>query len=463
MPDAVVIGGGVVGAACAYDLSRRGCSVVLVERDELAAGASGRNQGWFVLSDDPPLRPMSAGSLAMYREVIEGSDVPVRFDPDTVGHLRVATTTAGAEAVRSRVAERQAAGTHAEHLDEVAMRDVEPALSPDLADAWLLDQGRRIDPGALTVALALAARANGADVRTHCTVRDVVHDGARVTGVVTDDGVLHADAVVLAAGPWSSPLARKGGIALPVSGARGWIVELDGTPGLLRHLIEEEARRSRAVLVMEPCLPNGAAKTSRKGCGDFELIVRGVAAHAGLDPAKGASAIHELAHQILAVSELQDLERGITVNAGLVSGGTRPNVTAAEARAAIDVRAVTMADARQVEASIRSLRPVNSRTTLEVAGGFDRPPLERSAAGNRLYQVARDVARDLHRELAEGAAGGGSDGNFTAALGVPTLDGLGPEGGGAHALDEHVVVSDLPFRAALLAGLLGRLALHIDG
>jgi len=233
--------------------------------------------------------------------------------------------------------------------------------------------------------------------------------------------------------------------------------------GSSRHLIEEEARRSRAVLVMEPCLPHGAAKTSRKGCGDFELIVRGVAAHAGLDPAKGASAIHELAHQILAVSELQDLERGITVNAGLVSGGTRPNVTAAEARAAIDVRAVTMADARQVEASIRSLRPVNSRTTLEVAGGFDRPPLERSAAGNRLYQVARDVARDLHRELAEGAAGGGSDGNFTAALGVPTLDGLGPEGGGAHALDEHVVVSDLPFRAALLAGLLGRLALHIDG
>jgi glycine/D-amino acid oxidase-like deaminating enzyme len=240
MPDTVVIGGGVVGAACAYELSRRGSSVVLVERDELAAGASGRNQGWFVLSDDPPLRPMSAGSLAMYREVIEGSDVPVRFDPDPVGHLMVATTTAGAEDLRSRVAERRAAGTHAEHLDEAAMRDVEPALSPDLADAWLLDQGRRIDPGALTVALALAARANGADVRTHCTVRDVVQDGARVTAVVTDDGVLHADAVVLAAGPWSSPLARKGGNALPVSGARGWIVELDGTPGLLRHLIEEE-------------------------------------------------------------------------------------------------------------------------------------------------------------------------------------------------------------------------------
>jgi glycine/D-amino acid oxidase-like deaminating enzyme len=240
MPDAVVIGGGVVGAACAYELARRGSTVTLVERDELAAGASGRNQGWFVLSDDPPLRPMSAGSLAMYREVIEDSEVPVRFDPDPVGHLMVATTAAGAEVLRSRVADREVAGTHAERLEDATLRDVEPALAPDLAEAWLLDQGRRIDPGALTVALALAARANGADVRTHCTVRDVVEDGSRVTGVVTDEGVLRANTVLLAAGPWSSPLARKRGIVLPVSGARGWIVELNGTPGLLLHLIEEE-------------------------------------------------------------------------------------------------------------------------------------------------------------------------------------------------------------------------------
>jgi glycine/D-amino acid oxidase-like deaminating enzyme len=240
MPDVIVIGGGVVGAACAYELARRGSTVALVERDELAAGASGRNQGWFVLSDDPPLRPMSAGSLAMYREVIDGSEVPVRFDPDPVGHLMVATTAAGAEVLRSRVVDREAAGTHAERLDEAALREVEPALAPDLAEAWLLDQGLRIDPGALTVALALAARANGADVRTHCIVRDMVEDGSRVTGVVTDEGVLRADTVVLAAGPWSSPLARKRGIVLPVSGARGWIVELNGTPGLLRHLIEEE-------------------------------------------------------------------------------------------------------------------------------------------------------------------------------------------------------------------------------
>jgi glutamate carboxypeptidase len=122
-----------------------------------------------------------------------------------------------------------------------------------------------------------------------------------------------------------------------------------------------------------------------------------------------------------------------------------------------------MADAHEIEMRMRSLHPVDSRTTVEVTGGFDRPPLERSPAGNRLYQIARDVAHDLGRDLAEGAAGGGSDGNFTAALGVPTLDGLGPQGGGAHALDEHVLVTDLPFRTALLAGLLGRLALHIDG
>jgi glycine/D-amino acid oxidase-like deaminating enzyme len=172
--------------------------------------------------------------------VIAGSDVPVRFDAEPVGHLMVATAEAGAEVLRQRVTEREAAGTHAERLDAAGLRDVEPALSPDLVEAWLLDQGRRIDPGALTVALALAARASGADVRTQCTVRDVVADGSRVKGVVTDDGVLHADAVILAAGPWSTPLARKQGIVLPVTGARGWIVELDGTPGLLRHLIEEE-------------------------------------------------------------------------------------------------------------------------------------------------------------------------------------------------------------------------------
>jgi D-hydroxyproline dehydrogenase subunit beta len=240
VPDVVVIGGGVVGAACAYELSRRGATVTLLERDQLAAGASGRNQGWFVVSDDPPLTPMSEGSLGIYREVIAASEMTVRFDDESVGHMMVATSDAAAEAVRQRAAQREAAGTKAERLDDAAIRDLEPALAPDLAEVWLLEQGRRIDPGALTVALALAARGHGAHVRTHTTVRDVVREGDRVTGVACDDGVIGAESVVLAAGPWSTAIARKQGVVLPVTGARGWIVELDGTPALLRHLIEEE-------------------------------------------------------------------------------------------------------------------------------------------------------------------------------------------------------------------------------
>jgi glutamate carboxypeptidase len=224
-----------------------------------------------------------------------------------------------------------------------------------------------------------------------------------------------------------------------------------------RAAIEHEAAHSRAVLVLEPSLPGGAAKTSRKGCGEFELTVHGVAAHAGLDPGKGASAIHELARQIVALEQLQDLSRGITVNAGVVSGGTRTNVTAAEARALVDVRVQTLADALRIEETVRSLQPFNPATRLEITGAIDRPPLERSAAVLRLYDLARDVASSFGRVLEEGAAGGGSDGNFTAALGVPTLDGLGPQGDGAHARHEHIVLEDLPFRAALLCGVLSRL------
>jgi glutamate carboxypeptidase len=224
-----------------------------------------------------------------------------------------------------------------------------------------------------------------------------------------------------------------------------------------RQAIETCAKNSRAVLVLEPSLPGGAAKTSRKGVGEFELIVHGVSAHAGLDPASGASAIHELAHQIVAISSLQDPERGVTLNVGRISGGSRTNVVADIARASIDVRVMNMADARRVEETLRDLRPRLSRTRLDIEGGVDRPPLERSPGVVRLYETAREVARELGRELSEGAAGGGSDGNFTAALGVPTLDGLGPRGDGAHALHEHVELDDLAWRAALLAGLLSRI------
>jgi glutamate carboxypeptidase len=239
-----------------------------------------------------------------------------------------------------------------------------------------------------------------------------------------------------------------------------WTTDEEVGSATSRRTIEAEARNSQAVLVLEPSLPGGAAKTSRKGVGEFELLVHGIAAHAGLDPGKGASAVHELARQIVALEALQDLTRGITLNVGVISGGSRTNVTAAEARAAIDVRVPTMADAERIERRLRELQPETPGTSLELRGGIDRPPLERREGVVRLYEMAQSVALALGRNLPEGAAGGGSDGNFTAALGVPTLDGLGPQGDGAHALHEHVLLTDLSFRAALLAGMLGRLARH---
>ena len=224
-----------------------------------------------------------------------------------------------------------------------------------------------------------------------------------------------------------------------------------------RALIEAEAVKSEAVLVLEPSLPGGALKTSRKGVGQFELVVNGVPAHAGLDPGRGISAVHELARQIIEIEKLQHLDRGITVNVGVVRGGSRPNVVAAEASASVDARAVTIADAREIESAMRSLKPHVKGAGIQVHGGFDRPPLERGPGVVKLFELARSVAREMGSDLAEGPAGGGSDGNFTAAVGVPTLDGLGAVGDGAHALHEHVVIDALAPRAALVAGLLARL------
>jgi len=197
---------------------------------------------------------------------------------------------------------------------------------------------------------------------------------------------------------------------------------------------------------------------SRKGCGEFRVTVRGVAAHAGVEPEKGASAIYELAHQLMAIRQLQDLERGISVNAGIVSGGSRPNVVAEHATAVIDVRVPSMSEARRLIEAFAALQPLDARTSITVEGGMDRPPLERSSAVVHLFDTARAVAAELGQTLAEGATGGGSDGNFTAAIGVPTLDGLGAVGDGAHALHEHVIVGALPGRAALVAGLIHRLS-----
>ena len=233
-----------------------------------------------------------------------------------------------------------------------------------------------------------------------------------------------------------------------------WTTDEEIGSATSRNVIEAEARHSALVLVLEPALPGGGLKTARKGCGEFELIVHGVAAHAGLDPGKGASAIHELAAQIAAIEQLQDLARGISVNVGIVSGGSRPNVVAEEARAIIDVRAPTRETAAALEAAVRGLHPVRPGTRLTVRGGFERPPMERTAAVAGLFERAARVASALGHDLLEGSAGGGSDGNLTAALGVPTLDGLGAVGDGAHAAHEQIDVSALPWRGALIAGLL---------
>ena len=262
----------------------------------------------------------------------------------------------------------------------------------------------------------------------------------------------------------------KAGIAIAIAAIRAlratntphppvqmlWTTDEEIGSGTSRPVIEDEARRSRAVLVLEPALPGGALKTARKGCGEFELTVHGLAAHAGLDPGKGVSAIHELASQIALVEQLQDLPRGVSVNVGRITGGTRANVVAEEARAVIDVRAPTRDAAAALEKAFRMLQPLRPGARLTVRGGFDRPPMERTAGVAALFETARAVAAALGHGLAEGSAGGGSDGNFTAALGVPTLDGLGAVGDGAHAAHEHVEVSSLAWRAALVAGIIAR-------
>jgi glutamate carboxypeptidase len=224
-----------------------------------------------------------------------------------------------------------------------------------------------------------------------------------------------------------------------------------------RAIIEQLARESAAVLVLEPALPGGGLKTARKGVGEFEVIAEGVSSHAGADPRAGASAVHELARQIVALEALADPDRGLTLNVGVIEGGTRSNVVAERARAIVDVRIARAEDAARIEQAVRTLQPRNPRVRLTVRGAVNRPPMERTPGVARLFDLARQVAADLDRPLSEGATGGASDGNFTAALGVPTLDGLGAVGDGPHALHEHVIVDELIPRASLVAGLMARL------
>ncbi|HVA24154.1 MAG TPA: M20 family metallopeptidase [Chloroflexota bacterium] len=217
-----------------------------------------------------------------------------------------------------------------------------------------------------------------------------------------------------------------------------------------RWLVEELARQSKAVLVFEPgVLPAGAVKTARKGVGLFKLKVGGKAAHAGNDPDRGRSAICELARQIVKLETLADRASGVSINVGVIRGGTRPNVVAAEAEAEVDLRVATMAQALSMERAILGLEPLGRDVRIEVSGGLNRPPMERSAHVAGLYEQVRGLAEDIGLDLPEQAVGGGSDGNFTAALGVPTLDGLGVVGAGAHADHEHIRLSHLPNRLAL--------------
>jgi len=222
-----------------------------------------------------------------------------------------------------------------------------------------------------------------------------------------------------------------------------------------RKITEALAMESAAVLVLEPAAgPRGAVKTARKGVGGYILTVKGVAAHAGLDPGKGHSAILELARQITAVSKLKDLRRGLSVNPGVIRGGTRTNVIAAEATAEIDVRIKIAKQAATLDRKFRSLKPFDKRCTLTIEGGINRMPMERTASVAALYKKAQAIAKHLDWKLEEAAVGGGSDGNFTAGIGIPTLDGMGGVGQGAHAVHEHIVISELPRRALLLAGMI---------
>jgi glutamate carboxypeptidase len=221
-----------------------------------------------------------------------------------------------------------------------------------------------------------------------------------------------------------------------------------------RKLIESEARRSDAVFVLEPALgPRGLLKTSRKGVGEAEIVVQGRASHAGLAPEKGVNAIHELALQMARIKQWNDPRRGVTVNVGIVEGGTRVNVIPEHARAVVDLRATKIADMRRLEKRLGALQPILHEARLVIRGCFNRPPMERKMSA-ALFARAEALASQMGLSIGESAAGGGSDGNLTAALGIPTLDGLGAVGDGAHSPVEYVITKTMPARAALLAALL---------
>ncbi len=222
-----------------------------------------------------------------------------------------------------------------------------------------------------------------------------------------------------------------------------------------RNITQALAKQSAGVLVLEPAAGlRGAVKTARKGVGEYTLRVKGIAAHAGLDPGKGHSAILELARQITVVAKLNNLSQGLSVNPGVIQGGTRTNVIAAQASVGIDVRIKRAKQAAGIDRKLRSLKPFDKHCKLEMTGNINRLPMERTAGVAALYKKAQEIARQLGWKLEEASVGGGSDGNFTAGMGIPTLDGMGGVGDGAHAVHEFIVISELPRRALLLAGMI---------
>ena len=225
-----------------------------------------------------------------------------------------------------------------------------------------------------------------------------------------------------------------------------------------RAVTEAEAKRSDVVLVVEPGTGlTGKLKTARKGVGDYTVSIEGRASHAGVDFSNGASAILEAARQIERIAEFTDLKRGITVNPGVISGGTRTNVVAAHARVDLDIRVVRLKDASSLDEKFRALRPIDKRCSVRVEGGLNRPPMERTRAIGKLFARAKKIGAELGIKLEESSTGGGSDGNFAAALGLPTLDGLGAVGEGAHAVNESILIDRIADRVALLAKLLEEL------
>ena len=220
-------------------------------------------------------------------------------------------------------------------------------------------------------------------------------------------------------------------------------------------MVEATAKDCEAVLVLEPSQgPQGPFENVAQGRGRYHVRVRGRASHSGVDFEKGRSAIVELARQLLEIVKFTDSARGITVNPGVIQGGTRSNVIAAEAWAEVDLRIARAADAAELEQKFAALKPFDPDCTIELSGGINRPPMERTEGTVRLFGMASEIATAMGWKLEESSTGGGSDGNFTSALGIPTLDGLGALGEGAHASNESVVIQELPQRTALLAGLI---------